>query len=47
VLGPVEWSFKIGATAAAPVGGTSLVLAPRAARILRNAGLYSGEPVTL
>lgn len=47
VLGPVEWSLAIGGTASAPSGGKSLVLAPRAARILRAGGLYRGDPVTL
>lgn len=45
VLGPVEWSLSMGNTSTKPAAGLSLTLAPRAARILRSAGLYSGEPV--
>lgn len=44
ILGPME-SMSIGGLNAQPA--KPLILAPRAARILRNAGLYSGEPVTL
>jgi hypothetical protein len=44
VLGP--WvELTIGAVKATPQA--PLVLAPRAARILRNAGLYAVDPVTL
>ena len=42
ILGPVE-SLSIGGVTAKPA--YVMVLAPRAARILRAAGLYSGEPV--
>lgn len=44
VLGPLV-DLSIGALKATPQA--PLVLAPRAARILRNARLYSGEPVSL
>lgn len=44
VLGPVT-DLTIGSVKATPQ--TPLVLAPRAARILRSAGLYRGDPVTL
>ncbi len=44
VLGPLA-DVTIGSLKVMPQ--TPLVLAPRAARILRNAGLYSGEPVVL
>jgi len=44
VLGPVEWSLSMGSTSMKPAAGLSLTLAPRAARILRNAGLYQTEP---
>jgi len=39
VLGPLQVKYGQGANRTAP-----LYLAPRAARILRNAGLYSNEP---
>ena len=44
VLGPLE-TLSIGGVSAKPAN--VLTLAPRAARILRSAGLYSGIPVTL
>lgn len=44
VLGPFA-ALTIGGVSATPQ--TPLTLAPRAARILRRAGLYSGSPVTL
>lgn len=44
VLGPLA-TLSIGSVSATPA--EPLILAPRAARILRNAGLYSGEPVLL
>ena len=44
ILGPLT-SYSIGSVSATPQ--TPLVLAPRAARILRSAGLYSGNPLTL
>jgi hypothetical protein len=44
VLGPLK-AIKIGSVSAEPA--EPLVLAPRAARILRDAHLYSGEPVVL
>ena len=40
ILGPMQIQFGAGANRTAP-----LYLAPRAARILRNAGLYNGAPV--
>jgi hypothetical protein len=43
VLGPLE-SLSIGGVSAKPA--FVMVLAPRAARILRSAGLYGGEPWT-
>jgi hypothetical protein len=47
-----EEDDMLGPVSALSIGGVSatvapLVLAPRAARILRAAGLYSGEPVIL
>lgn len=44
VLGPLE-TLSIGGVSAKPAN--VLTLAPRAARILRSAGLYSGSPVVL
>jgi len=42
VLGSMQAQFGAGGNRATP-----MYLAPRAARILRNAGLYSGTPVIL
>lgn len=50
ILGPVQ-GFSLGGMqvqyGAGPTRTLPYYLAPRAARLLRNAGLYSGEPVVL